>query len=253
MIRNMADIDVRQSLRLVLQQIEAACSRRNDKFAGIKPQLVAVSKIKPAELIVEAYEEGQRHFGENYVQELQEKATSPLILEKCKDIKWHFIGHLQANKINKVLSVPNLYMIETVDTKQLATQLNTRWPNFGPPNSKLNIMIQVNTSGEAEKSGLDPNEVTELAKYVLNDCSNLRLEGLMTIGKYEKYDYSKVANPDFLCLIKCRDDLCSELGLNWKDIALSMGMSHDFEHAIELGSHYIRVGQMIFGERPIKI
>lgn len=109
---------------------------------------MAVTKTKPVELIIQAYEAGQRHFGENYVQELEEKSHHPLILEKCKDIKWHFIGHLQTNKINKVLSTPNLYMIETVHSEKLASNLNKNWPKFGPPESKLNVMVQVNTSGE---------------------------------------------------------------------------------------------------------
>lgn len=110
--------------------------------------MVAVSKTKPVNLIVAAYEEGQRHFGENYVQELEEKANDPIILEKCKDIQWHFIGHLQTNKINKVLCLPNIYMIETVDSKKLATQLNKNWSKFDTCNLKLNIFVQVNTSGE---------------------------------------------------------------------------------------------------------
>lgn len=117
---------------------------------------------------------GQRNFGENYVQELEEKANNAEILEKCKDIKWHYIGHLQTNKVNKVLPLPNLYLIETVDTKKLATQLNKNWPKFGAPDSKLNIMIQVNTSGEMEKNGIDPLEVTGLAEYVIKECTNLR-------------------------------------------------------------------------------
>lgn len=114
----------------------------------LNPCLVAVSKTKPADVIVEAYEAGQRHFGENYVQELEEKANNPIILERCKDIKWHFIGHLQSNKISKVLAVPNLYLIETVHKEKLATHLNNNWPKFGPPDTKLRVMIQVNTSGE---------------------------------------------------------------------------------------------------------
>lgn len=110
--------------------------------------MVAVGKFKPAELIVEAYEAGQRHFGENYVQEIEEKANHPQILERCKEIKWHFIGHLQSNKINKVLSIPNLFLIETVHKEKLAEQLNKHWPKFTPEGKKLNVMVQVNTSGE---------------------------------------------------------------------------------------------------------
>lgn len=114
----------------------------------IPPILVAASKLKPPELIVEAYEAGQRHFGENYVQEIEEKAVHPLILERCKAIKWHFIGHLQSNKINKVLALPNLYLIETVHNEKLAEQLNKHWPRFTAEGQKLNVMVQVNISGE---------------------------------------------------------------------------------------------------------
>ncbi|XP_066149795.1 pyridoxal phosphate homeostasis protein [Euwallacea fornicatus] len=251
MIRSMSDVNIKQGLKTVLQQIEASCSKRSAEFSDLKPRLVAVSKVKPVELIIEAYEEGQRHFGENYVQELQEKSMHRLILEKCPDIKWHFIGHLQANKINKVLSVPNLYIIETVHSRKLASQLNKNWPNFGPSDSKLKIMVQVNTSGEKEKSGISVSEVTEITDYVLKECHNLRFEGLMTIGEYG-YDYSKGPNPDFLCLIKCRDEVCKKLSLDWKKVELSMGMSNDFDRAIEMGSTNVRVGQMIFGERQYK-
>lgn len=97
---------------------------------------------------MQAYEEGQRHFGENYVQELEEKANNAIILEKCKEIQWHYIGHLQTNKVNKVLCLPNIYMIETLDSQKLATQLNKSWSKFGPPGSTLNVMVQVNTSEE---------------------------------------------------------------------------------------------------------
>lgn len=117
-------------------------------LAKTKPTLVAVSKTKPVDLIVAAYEAGQRHFGENYVQELVDKANNSIILEKCNEIRWHFIGHLQSNKINKILSLPNIYMVQTVDSEKLATQLNKNWPKFGPPDSKLNVMVQVNTSNE---------------------------------------------------------------------------------------------------------
>lgn len=112
------------------------------------PRLVAVSKIKPATLIVQAYEAGQRHFGENYVNELADKAKDPLILENCKDIKWHFIGHLQTNKINKLLGSPGLFMVETVDSEKLADNLNKQWLKYRNEEGKLKIMVQINTSGE---------------------------------------------------------------------------------------------------------
>jgi pyridoxal phosphate enzyme (YggS family) len=251
MLRRMAEVDVKQGLRAVLAKIEQASSKRSQELQCIIPRLVAVTKTKPVELIVEAYDAGQRHFGENYVQELEEKAQNSVILEKCKDIKWHFIGHLQTNKINKVLTLPNIYMVETVDTQKLATNLNKNWPKFGPPDSKLNIMIQVNTSGEEEKNGILPSDVVNLTKYVLTDCPNLHLDGLMTIGRFG-YNVEDGPNPDFICLKSCRDEVCQALGLDWKKFNLSMGMSDDFEHAIEMGSTNVRVGSSIFGARPKK-
>ncbi|CAH0556114.1 unnamed protein product [Brassicogethes aeneus] len=251
MLKIMSEFDIKQGLRVVLSKLEEASQRRKPELQCIKPTLVAVSKTKPASCIIEAYEEGQRHFGENYVNELVEKANNPDILEKCKDIKWHFIGHLQSNKINKVLALKNIHMIETVDSQKLATNLNKSWPNFGPPDSKLKIFVQVNTSGEQEKNGIEPKEVGNLVKFILSDCKNLQLHGLMTIGKYG-YNPEDGPNPDFLKLKSCRDDVCSNLELDWKSVNLSMGMSDDFEQAIELGSTYVRVGSKIFGYRPKK-
>lgn len=114
-----------------------------------EPRLVAVSKLQSTISILSAYEAGQRYFGENYVNELVEKACSPLILEKCKEIRWHFIGNLQRNKVNKVLSIPNLHVIETINNDKLANALNNSWPKFRKSDDgKLNVMVQVNTSEE---------------------------------------------------------------------------------------------------------
>ncbi|CAG9822039.1 unnamed protein product [Phaedon cochleariae] len=250
-IRKMTEADIKQGLRIVLNKIEEACSRRTPELQATNPQLVAVSKTKPVNLIVAAYEEGQRHFGENYVQELEEKANNSIILEKCSDIKWHFIGHLQSNKVNKVLCLPNVHMIQTVDSQKLAATLNKNWPKFRSSDAKLNIMIQVNTSEEEEKNGISPDQVCDMTKFVLNECSNLHLAGLMTIGRFG-YDPTDGPNPDFVTLKRCRDDVCQSQGVDWKNIGLSMGMSDDFEHAVELGSTNVRVGSSIFGYRVKK-
>lgn len=118
-----------------------------------EPRLVAVSKLQSTELILSAYQAGQRHFGENYVNELIEKAFNPQVLERCREIRWHFIGNLQRNKVNKVLLVPNLYAIETVSNNKLANVLNTSWEKFRRNvDTKLNIMVQVNTSQEKGKN-----------------------------------------------------------------------------------------------------
>lgn len=204
------------------------------------PRLVAVSKTKPAEALKEAYDAGQRTFGENYVQEMVDKAP-----QLPADIRWHFIGHLQSNKVKTVLeAVPNLAMVETVDTAKLADKLNKAIEVMKRP-EPLAIMIQVNTSGEESKHGIQPGEVVALARHVHTKCPHLCLAGLMTIGQP---DYS--SRPEnFDCLVACRAELCKDLGLPLEQIELSMGMSGDFEQAIAMGSTNIRVGSTIFGSR----
>ncbi|KAJ2940548.1 hypothetical protein O0L34_g6483 [Tuta absoluta] len=245
------EIDVMHGLKTVLSQIEAAVARRSKDLPQVPPRLVAVSKIKPVPLIIQAYEGGQRHFGENYVNELAEKAIDQQILDKCKEIKWHFIGHLQTNKINKLLGSPNLFMVETIDSEKLADSVNKQWTKIRKEEKKLNVMVQVNTSGEEAKNGIAPSDATKLVDHVIKNCPSLRFNGLMTIGQYD-YDVTKGPNPDFLCLVKCRQEVCEKLGLDINNVELSMGMSSDFEHAIELGATTVRVGSTIFGARPPK-
>ncbi|XP_057340846.1 pyridoxal phosphate homeostasis protein isoform X1 [Microplitis mediator] len=243
-------VDIAGNLNFVREKISKACSRRSPEFGNSIPRLVAVSKTKPANLLIDAYDAGQKHFGENYVNELIEKSGHPEILKR--DIRWHFIGHLQRNKINKVLAVPNLWIIETVDSNKLASALDTAWTKYRKnDDNKLNIMVQVNTSKEEEKSGCDLSEASSLVKHVIENCKNLKFLGIMTIGAYG-YDPSNGPNPDFVSLRQCRDDICKELNLVRDQVELSMGMSTDYEHAIELGSTNVRVGSAIFGERPPK-
>lgn len=122
-----------------------------------------MSKLKSVELIVDAYKAGQRHFGENYVNELVEKGNHSSILETCTDIRWHFIGHLQRNKINKLLTTPNLYIIETIDNEKLASALNTSWSKIRVhENLKLKVMVQVNTSNEQGITYCNSNNWLEL-------------------------------------------------------------------------------------------
>ncbi|CAK9808874.1 Pyridoxal phosphate homeostasis protein [Anthophora quadrimaculata] len=241
-----------ENLKIVQNKIAAACSKRSSEYKYFEPRLVAVSKLQPPESIIEAYEAGQRHFGENYVNELAEKGNHKQILEKCVDIHWHFIGHLQRNKVNKILNVPNLYIIETIDNEKLASTLNTSWPKFRKYDDlKLKVMVQVNTSNEQEKNGCEITHVSSLVKHIIDNCKNLEFMGLMTIGMFG-YDVSKGPNPDFLCLKECKEKVSKELAIDLKEIELSMGMSNDYEHAVELGSTSVRVGTAIFGARPKK-
>lgn len=209
-------------------------------------RLVAVSKTKTVQEIIEAYQSGHRHFGENYVQELEEKASSDLIHVNCPDIKWHFIGHLQSKKAKKIAGIKNLFVIETVDSIKLADLLNRC---LEQSNTKLNIMIQINTSNEPQKGGIEPNKLIEVYKYIKDSCLKLNIIGLMTIGSYEQSTNPNEINQDFKKLIECRDSLISALNLEADSLEISMGMSHDFEQAIQMGSTNIRVGSLIFGSR----
>lgn len=237
------------ALRSVTARVKDATAKRSSDLPKTIPRLVAVSKLKPADCIIEAYEHGQRHFGENYVQELIEKSNNPKIQE-LEDIRWHFIGHLQSNKCNNIVGVPNLFMIETVDSTKLATTLNSSW---GKQNKTkpLNVMVQVNTSKEESKSGCSSDKCVDLVEHIISHCAHLKFSGLMTIGEMN-YDWSQGANPDFICLIECRKNVCEKLGISLEDVELSMGMSNDFEKAILMGSTNVRVGSTIFGARQPK-
>ncbi|XP_059942037.1 pyridoxal phosphate homeostasis protein isoform X3 [Mesoplodon densirostris] len=218
-----------------------------NELPAIQPRLVAVSKTKPADMVIEAYSHGQRTFGENYVQELLEKASNPKILSSCPEIKWHFIGHLQKQNVNKLMAVPNLFMLETVDSVKLADKVNSAWQKKGSP-ERLKVMVQINTSGEESKHGLPPAETVAVVEHVNAKCPSLEFVGLMTIGSLG-HDLSQGPNPDFQVLLSLREELCRKLSIPTDQVELSMGMSVDFQHAIEVGSTNVRIGSTIFGER----
>ena len=218
----------------VRKRVEEAAKKSGNK----PPRLVAVGKTKPLEMVMDAYKAGHRYFGENYVQEVIEKAG-----KAPEDIKWHFIGHLQSNKAKALLEgVPNLSMLETVDTAKLADRLNRL---CGELERTLKVLVQVNTSGEESKHGVEPEEATKLAAHIVSNCPALKFAGFMTIGMP---DYT--SRPEnFDCLKECRRKAAEELNIDEAEIELSMGMSGDFEAAIEMGSTNIRVGSTIFGAR----
>ncbi len=191
-----------------------------------KITLVAVSKKKSIDDIMKVYDMGLRDFGENYVDEFLEKQD-----KLPKDIRWHFIGHLQSNKVNKLLN-SNIFMLHTVDTPKLAMKLNNKLIEF---KKSLDIMIQVKMSEEKTKFGCDVQNLPGLVDLIQDKCKFLNLVGLMMIGEYGKIE-------QFEELRKIRDSLDSKL-------ELSMGMSADFEKAIQEGSNYVRIGSAIFGPR----
>ena len=222
------DTDVAHNLRLVQDNIT--------KAATAPVRLVAVSKTKPLELLQQAYDAGCRVFGENYVQELVEKAPA-----MPDDVQWHFIGALQSNKANKLVSAcpPERLTVETVSSTKLANKLHSAVD--GIPGQRLKVMVQVNTSGEDSKSGVEPGkECVELCRHIVTECPHLQLTGLMTIG----------APGDLSCfqvLQDCRTAVQEALDL--VDLELSMGMSGDYLEAIAAGATNVRVGSTIFGAR----
>ncbi|KAH6778531.1 putative pyridoxal phosphate-dependent enzyme [Perilla frutescens var. hirtella] len=225
------------ALRAVLQRVRLAAEKSGRRADDVR--VVAVSKTKPLALIDQLYGVGHRCFGENYVQEIVDKAP-----QLPEDIEWHFVGHLQSNKAKALLTaVPNLAMVEGVDNEKVANNLDRAVSNIG--REPLKVLVQVNTSGEVSKSGVNPSECVDLVKHVKLDCPNLVFSGLMTIGMP---DYT--STPDnFKSLLSCRAEVCKALGITESQCELSMGMSGDFEQAIEMGSTNVRIGSTIFGPR----
>ncbi|KAJ4725138.1 Pyridoxal phosphate homeostasis protein [Melia azedarach] len=225
------------ALRSVLLRVRQAAERSGRQAEGIR--VVAVSKTKPVSLVRQVYDAGHRYFGENYVQEIIDKAP-----QLPEDIKWHFVGHLQSNKVKTLLGgVPNLDMFEGVDNEKIANHLDKAISNLG--RNPLKVLVQVNTSGEASKSGIDPSGCVGLAQHVKMRCPNLEFSGLMTIGMP---DYTSTPE-NFRILLNCRAEVCKALGMAEDQCELSMGMSGDFEQAIEMGSTNVRIGSTIFGPR----
>lgn len=229
--------DVVSALESVNQRVAAASTQR-------PVTLVAVSKTKPVSLLLAAYEAGQRDFGENYVHEIVEKAP-----KLPSDVRWHFIGHLQSNKVKDLLSVPNVFCVHTVDSIKLAQELAKRTAQLRP-DDVLRVMVQVNTSGEQSKSGCAPSEAAALCIAIREGIPQLTVVGLMCIGKYSSGEGD--ASDDFRCLQQCRDAAAAGLGVEAQSLSLSMGMSHDFEAAIHAGATHVRVGSTIFGARAAR-
>jgi pyridoxal phosphate enzyme (YggS family) len=195
-------------------------------------QLIAVSKTRSIEEISELYNLGQRDFGENKIQELINKSEQLSHL----DIKWHFIGNLQKNKINLLLKVKNLVSIHSVSSLDLYKKLITK-----EVESPVSLFLQMNTSGEVQKGGFD-----EVDPNILNikNNSNLKIQGLMTIGAIRTDEFEVAARSSFLQLKNLKTQLDESYNL---DLKLSMGMSQDYEIAMEYGTNYIRIGTELFG------
>ena len=201
-------------------------------------QLIAVSKTKPVEQVIEAINAGQLAFGENYVQEGIEKIQYFEKNMPNNDLKWHFIGPLQSNKSKLVAE--HFDWMHTIDRLKIAQRLSDQRPK---DMAKLNVLIQVNISQEASKSGVKPEEVTDLVKQIVA-LPNLNLRGLMAIPEIEN-DYDKQLN-----VFTKMQQLLQSLQKDYPFMdTLSMGMSGDMQAAIVAGSTMVRIGTAIFGAR----
>jgi PLP dependent protein len=207
------------------------------KKAGRDPQsvkLIAVSKTFPAEAVESAYAVGQRLFGENKVQDLALKNAA-----LSKDIEWHMIGHLQSNKAKS--AVENADYIHAVDSVKLLQKIDRLAGELG---RSPKVFLEINVSGEESKFGVDAELVKELAQAAVK-CENITVAGLMTMAPFGVSESE--LRFVFSSLRKLRDNLQTEFGLDLPE--LSMGMSGDFEIAIEEGATMVRVGTSIFGKR----
>lgn len=225
---------IKENLENVEKRIADACmhSKRDRK----EVTLICVSKTKPVEMIQEAYDLGQREFGENKAQEMKEKYE---LLPK--DIKWHFIGHLQTNKVKYV--VGRAYLIHSVDSFHLAEAIEQESSKRGVIS---NILIEVNVAEEESKFGIQTKETLELVEKVAK-LPHIRVMGLMTIAPF--VDNAEENRQIFQKLYDLSVDIKQKNNHNVTMDILSMGMTNDYEVAIEEGAAYIRVGTGIFGER----
>lgn len=204
-------------------------------------RLVAVTKQVSTEEIREAFGAGQVIFGENYAQDLRDKSQALGDLP----IEWHFIGHLQKNKAKYVVSTARC--VQTIDGIEIATALSEQYKKrVGETSQKLECLIEVNAGGELSKSGVSPDDVPALAESV-SKIENLKLTGLMSIPPF--YNDPEKSRPHFRAMKDLLDRLNAEGKINSKLTELSMGMSGDFEVAIEEGATLLRIGTAIFGER----
>jgi pyridoxal phosphate enzyme (YggS family) len=219
-------------IRERIQNAATACGRGQEEI-----QLVAVSKTKPKEMVIEAFEAGVTIFGENYVQEAREKFNALYTYP----ISWHFIGHLQTNKAKYVVKIFDL--IHSVDSFKLAKELDKQ----ARKNNKVqNVLVQVNIGEEDSKSGVKLQDTLPLIQK-MSCLENISVRGLMTMPPY--FHAPEKARPFFKTLRQLRDDI-READIDGVCMhELSMGMTGDFEVAIQEGATLVRIGTAIFGER----
>jgi pyridoxal phosphate enzyme (YggS family) len=223
------------NIEAIREEINAACDEANRDRSEVR--LIAVSKTQPASLVREAFDTGQIEFGESYVQEFLEKHEDPLL--EHLPIKWHFIGHLQSNKIRSIIG--RVALIHGIDKLSTAEELSKRAIQH---NLQVDYLLEVNTSGETSKYGMQPDEVLSSADTLFN-LPGITLRGLMTIAAPDRVR----AREEFSLLRILLESLQQIAPDPSKLTELSMGMSGDFREAIHEGATMIRVGTAIFGWR----
>ncbi len=223
---------IKENYEKIREEIEKACAKVGRKPEEVK--VLAATKTRNLEEIKEAYKAGIRLFGENRVQEAREKIPN---LRELQGAQWHMIGHLQRNKVKYAVELFNA--IETVDRKSLVEEIEKRLKGKG-----IEVLIEVKLSFEESKHGCRPEEVKELAEYIL-ERPNLKLKGLMTVPPF--YEDAELVRLFFIRLREIKEKLEEELKVKLPE--LSMGMSHDFKVAVEEGATIVRIGTALFGPR----
>ncbi len=235
---------LRENLKEVREKIARAARVSGRNAEDIT--LIAVSKTHPANILREAIEAGAGVFGENKVQEAEEKIAELSGEFGDENLKWHLIGNLQSNKARKAVKLFDA--IHTLDSVELATRLERICIEEDKKN--LEVLVQIDLANEAAKKGVSEKDLPRLIEF-LQTCKHLKFTGLMIIPPFFE-DFEKV-RPYFKRLREIRDELSQQNAFANERGELSMGMSHDFEIAIEEGATLVRIGTAIFGERPSKV
>ncbi|HEY6172414.1 MAG TPA: YggS family pyridoxal phosphate-dependent enzyme [Candidatus Kapabacteria bacterium] len=227
-------VELREQLYRLEEEIENACMSGGRTRSDIK--LLAISKTHSSDVVEEAFSLGLRDFGENRVQELIKKRDL-----LSTSIKWHLVGHLQSNKAKYI--APFIHLVHSIDSLETAIELSNR----AVQNDRaIDVLIEVNIAKEPSKHGVMAHEAERLLEGILRDAPNLHPKGLMTVAPFE--DSPEHTRPYFRALRKLRDDLAKKHNhLTFRE--LSMGMTNDFDVAIEEGATIIRIGSGLFGER----
>ena len=231
-------MELAQNYKTVKENVTKACEQAGRSEQEVT--LLAVSKTKPVDMLMDVYRAGARDFGENKVQELVDK-----IPQMPSDVRWHMIGHLQRNKVKYI--VDKVYLIHSVDSLRLAEEISREAVK---KQVEVNILIEVNAAGEESKFGVSVEETLPLIEEIAK-LPAIHVEGLMTIAPY--VDDPEETRPVFRKLKELSVDIAAKNINNVNMSVLSMGMTNDYQVAVEEGATMVRVGTGIFGERDYSI